>query len=226
MAHHAYFIVDEQEAGVARARTYGVDALGLTGEHNPDLITFRYGLCSIENVRRVLELARQAAIGEQKLIILAAERIFHEAQNALLKLFEEPAPGTTLILIVPSTGILLGTLRSRLIALGGDDARAFPEAQTFLAADQSEREKYIAKLLDRAKSDKDDEKQRARSEAIRLVEGLTVTTYSQWHKTNRTELAAFLRDLEHFLPILHERSAPLKLIFEHVLITMPDNLVP
>lgn len=226
MAHHAYVVVDEQEAGIARARTYGVEALGLTGEQNPDLIVFRYGLFSVDDARRVLELARQAALGERKLIIVAVERIFHEAQNALLKLFEEPAPGTTLILVVPSAGILLGTLHSRLIVLGAERQDISPEAQTFLGATSSEREKLITKLLERAKSDKDHEKQAARTEAIRLAEGLTIATYGQWQKTNNPEQARFLRDLERFLPILHERSAPLKLIFEHVLLTMPDNLVP
>ncbi len=223
MAHHAYFITDEQEAGIARARAYGTQSLGLTGEHNPDLIIFRYSLFSVDDARRVLELARQAAMGEQKLLIVAAERIFHEAQNALLKLFEEPAPGTTLVLVIPSAGILLGTLRSRLIPLGGEHASISLEAQAFLSASSTEREKLVVKLLDRAKSDKDEEKQRARSEAIRLLEGLMVATHRQWEKAPNEEQALFLRDLEHFLPILHERSAPLKLVLEHILLTIPAH---
>ena len=41
------------------------------------------------------ELAAGAPFaGEHKVVIIAANRAYHEAQNALLKLFEEPPPGT------------------------------------------------------------------------------------------------------------------------------------
>jgi hypothetical protein len=221
MAHHAYFFAGEQEAGVAAALTYAKETLGLAAENNPDVVVFRYGLFSVDDARRVIRLADQAAIGETKLIVVAAERIFHEAQNALLKLFEEPPPNTTLVLVVPSAGILLTTLRSRMLPLGVHQEAIPAAAQAFIDANTTEREKLVAKLLDRAKSDKDEEKQAARGEALHLLEGLQTAAYILWQKKPSEELRLFMDDLDRFLPILHERSAPLKLIFEHILLITP-----
>jgi hypothetical protein len=222
MAHHAYFYAGEREAGIASALSYAKEELGLAGENNPDIVVFRYGLFSVDEARRVIRLADQAAVtGDQKLIVIAAERLFHEAQNALLKLFEEPPPGTTLVLIVPSLGILLATLRSRMLVLGGGEESTYVEAREFLNAAPAVREKLVEKLLTRAKSDKDEEKQAARGEALRLLEGLQAVAYDAWKKKPTDELQLFLRDLERFIPILHERSAPLKLIFEHLLLVVP-----
>lgn len=225
MAHHAYFFAGDTEKGIEKALAYGKEELGLVAINNPNVVVFRYGLFSVDDARRVIRMAGQASMGgDQKLIIVAVERIFHEAQNALLKLFEEPPIGTTLVLVVPSAGILLATLRSRLVALGKQKIQVSEEATAFLAAEAGEREKVIAKLLDRTKSDKDEEKQAARGEALRLVEGLAGAAYLSWQKKGSEDTKLFMHDLERFIPILHERSAPLKLIFEHILLTTPQSL--
>ncbi|MDB5189619.1 MAG: polymerase delta prime subunit, partial [Parcubacteria group bacterium] len=94
----------------------------------------------------------------------------------------------------------------------------------FLTATFAEREKLIAKLLERTKADKDEDKQAARGEALRLVEGLMQIGYDSIQKKENAELRVFLSDLDRFIPILHERSAPYKLIFEHILLTLPKGL--
>jgi len=221
MAHHAFFVAGDPESGVTAALAYAREELGLRVESNPDVMAFRYGLFSVDDARKIIRLADQAAVGERKLIVIAAERLFHEAQNALLKVFEEPPAGTTLILALPSAGILLPTLRSRLLPLVAQANAAYASAQDFLDAGVAEREKLVAKLLDRTKSDKDEEKQAARGDALRLVEGLAALSYRASLTKNSEELTLFMQDLDRFIPILHERSAPLKLIFEHILITVP-----
>lgn len=223
---HSYFYAGEQEAGIAAAHAFGETELGLSREGNPDVVTFRYGLFSVDDARRVIRLSDQAPLtGDQKLIIVAVERLFHEAQNALLKLFEEPTPGTTLILVVPTIGIVLPTLRSRMTSLPRTDQHKYSdEVRDFIRATEAEREKIVSKLLDRAKSDKDEEKQRARGELLRLMEGLMCAGYAQLQKKEDREVRAFLSDLDRFIPILHERSAPNKLISEHVLLTMPNSI--
>lgn len=224
MAHHAYLFAGERSAGIRAARAYAKEVLSLEGLDNPDVAVFEYGLFSVDDARRIASFASQApARGEQKLIAIAAGRLFHEAQNALLKLFEEPSEGTTLVLIAPAEGILLPTLRSRLIELPYEDAQVGAAAEAFLAASPEEREKLVAKLLTRAKSDKDAEKQAARLEAVELVAGLTRAAYAWHRKSPSRELAQYLEDLARFAPILHERSAPLKLVFEHLLAVMPEE---
>jgi hypothetical protein len=243
--HHAYFVAGEVEAGVTSALSFAERTLDFTLEHNSDVVVLRFGLFTVDDARKLIDSAYRSASGDKgKVIIASMTRVFHEAQNALLKLFEEPPEGVTLILCVPSAGLLLPTLRSRLLELpidrgenskGKSDSK---EDQTklditneFLRADTKEREKIITKLLDRAKSDKDDVKQAARSEAIGLVEGLLRASYALSKEGEGSitthvheELRDFEDDLSSFLPILHERSAPLKLIFEHILLVIPTSL--
>lgn len=228
MAHHAYVYIGDREAGLAAARAYAADALGLHGSDNPNVAVFEFGLFSVDDARRVASFASQSqATGDRKLIVIATGRLFHEAQNALLKLFEEPTEGTTLVLVVPAEGILLPTLRSRLIRLpdasGGANAIG-DVAQEFLSMAKAEREKYVVKLVARSKSDKDAEKQAARLEAASVIAGVMRAAHAKNMKAPAKELGLLLRDLDRFAPIVHERSAPLKLIFEHLVLVMPEGL--
>jgi len=229
MAHHAYLYIGAHEAGISAARAFAAENLGIEGASHPDVAVFSYeGLFPIDHARRIITFASQAPMeGDTKLIVIAAGRLFPPAQNALLKLFEEPSEGTTLILIVPAEGMLLPTLRSRLIELPRAEGEINEVARIFLRSSRTDREKIVAKLVTRVKSDKDDEKQAARIEAVRLAEGLIRAAYvgRQNAKGEEAEnLTLFLRDLDHFMPILHTSSAPLKLIFEHLLIVMPESL--
>ena len=223
MAHHAFFRAGTLDEGVEAALSYGERVLGLPSVGNPDVITLRYGLFSVADARRVISLAEQGSVtGDKKLIIIRAGRVFHEAQNALLKLFEEPVAGTTLVLVVPSAGMVLPTLRSRMLPLPEDGAaHASSLGMSYLRASNAEREKMLAKMLERTKSDKDEEKQEARIELLTLAESILATAHTAWRKSPTPELTAFITDMDHFIPIFHERSAPLKLIFEHVQLTMP-----
>ena len=228
MAHHAYFVVGESGEEIQNAYAFIEAELGMTVAGNADVMLLKYGLFSVDDARALRALADLSpTAGSQKVLIISASRLFHEAQNALLKLFEEPPEGTMLILIIPSEGILLPTLRSRLLPLPNQKSATAltPEAQDFIASSKAQREKIIEKILTRAKSDKDDEKQAARLSAIHLVEGLVRKAHEQWQietsPAKKKDLQLFLDDLNAFMPILHERSAPLKLIFEHMLITMP-----
>ena len=240
MAHHAYVIEGEAEDGIGRALGFAERELALSAEANPDVIVRRYGLFSVEDARELAGIARlSSTTGGAQAIVVSATRLFHEAQNALLKLFEEPPPDTYLFLVVPSAGMLLPTMRSRVMALPEDGKNAKKAkkvqkenqgiAEAFLGATAAAREKLVAKLLAQAKSDKDEEKQAARADALALAEGLARAAHAKWlaakpESAEEKSLRAYLADLDSFIPILHERSAPLKLIFEHLALAAPRGL--
>ena len=113
--HHAFVIEAEAEEGIAAAQVWAERELGMNVQGNPDVVVQRYGLLPVDEARRVTELATgKAFTGDYKVVIIAAKRAYHETQNALLKLFEEPPKGAYLFLIMPSLGGLLPTLRSRV----------------------------------------------------------------------------------------------------------------
>lgn len=229
MAHHAYFVAGDREEGIKNALAYAEGALGMPLTGNPDILIERHGLFTVDDARRIATKAELAPLGDKKIFIIAANRLFHEAQNAMLKLFEEPPAETTLVLVVPSEGDLIYTLRSRLQPLPGanESAAISEEAEAFAKGNAAAREKVVESILDRAKSDKDEEKQEARAKALRLAEGLARTAHKAWLAAGpgaRDELQAFLHDIDRLIPVLHERAAPLKPILEHLSIIAPKKL--
>ena len=226
---HAYVVTGNREEATERARGFAARRIS-SDASEPDITELAFGLLSVDDAAVVANALYQSAVGTQKVVIVYASRLFHEAQNALLKAVEEPAEGSIFILGVPSHGILLPTLRSRLSPLETGDLaagehRGLQRAHEFIALTPAEREKYVAKLIDRTKSDADATKQEARSEAAELVRGLIEAFYTVFHTlpagSERDAYRAFLDDLSAFLPRMYERSAPLKLMFEHILRVIP-----
>jgi DNA polymerase III delta prime subunit len=88
------------------------------GDH-PDLLWVERGVddtrVRIGQIRALQSALRlRAAEGERRVAVIAdAEWLNQEAQNALLRLLEEPPPGTLIVLVARSSAGLLATVRSR-----------------------------------------------------------------------------------------------------------------
>ena len=219
--HHAFAIAGNAQEGIAQAHAWLTRELGIEPSGNPDVIVLTYGLFSVEDARQAAAIASQAPIaGESKALVIAAARAYREAQNALLKLFEEPPPHTYLFLILPSLGGLLPTLRSRVQVLGGagksDD---IPDAaREFVHAAREKRSAIVKKLA----SGSDEEARREnRDEALAIVNGIEAAAYLAGVGRN----AELLLDTSAFREYLHERSAPVRMILEHLAIVTPRDLL-
>lgn len=224
LRHHAYAIEAERTQGVEEAVRWIERELGMRSKGHPDVVILEYGLLSVEDARRVGEIAAQAPLaGDAKAIVIAASRAYREAQNALLKIFEEPPPGTYLFLVLPSLGGLLPTLRSRIQILGTHVGRQTSNiseaAKEFLGATQEKRSAIVKRLA----TGKDEEERREhRDEALAIVGGIEAAIYRVGFTKSNTEL---LGELQAFRTYLHDRSAPLRMILEHLAIVVPRNLV-
>lgn len=225
MQHHAFVIEAGIEEGIEQAHAWAEKELGLTVTANPDVIVLRYGLFSVEDARKVNAVAMQAPLrGKDKVIIIAATRVYHEAQNALLKLFEEPTTDTHLFLILPALGALLPTLRSRvqILKAGTEQQAAVSElAHEFLKATAVKRSAMIKKLT----TGKDEaERRENRDKALAIVNGVEAVAYEAMHKGNEPAYGALLQDTTQLRSFLHDRSAPVKMILEHLSLVIPKGL--
>ena len=140
-----------------------------------------------------------------------------EAQNALLKLFEDPKENTHFFLITPHPEKLLKTLTSRLFILGEGqpavaDNDASKEATVFLASSGGERLLALKDII--TKKDK--------TKAKELLDALEVLLYSKLEKgKDKRQIAHSLHEIEVVRGYLFDRSSSLKLLLEHVAITVP-----
>ena len=238
--HNSFLIEAEAEEGINIAQIWAKKELGMETEKNPDFVILRYGLFSVDNARSVLDVATGAPFsGEYKVIIITASRAYHEAQNALLKLFEEPPKNTYIFFILPSLGGILPTLRSRVAILSNSNVglpMSYMPAEEFIKANKEKRSAIIKKLT----SGKDEEERRElRDDAISIVNGIEAIAY-KWRQRGdslrgpqgvsslpqfQQGVSLLLSDIAVLREYLYDRSAPVKMILEHLSLVIPKNLL-
>lgn len=86
---------------------------------NPDYYEHHYDNFTIDDARELKSMHEMRPTGTdgRKIFIVSMNGVTIEAQNALLKLLEEPAEYATFFLIVPSAHLLLPTVKSRLMKI-------------------------------------------------------------------------------------------------------------
>lgn len=210
MTHHAYIAEGAlallpELAQNARAR------FGFTDAHNPDVHLREFEKFGIEESRWLIHAASLRPSAGRALYLIGVGSITSEAQQALLKLFEEPQAGVVFVLLVPH-GVLLPTVRSRMQEYPKFQI-ANSKSQTsskFLKSNQKERSNYIAEIL------KDDEG--AKEKASELVDGLEVELYK---KVQDPKARAGLENVAMVRGYLRDRSPSLKMLLEHLAISLP-----
>ncbi|MDE2021691.1 MAG: hypothetical protein KGI71_02085 [Patescibacteria group bacterium] len=228
MRHHTFFIEASAEEGIAAARAWAERELGAKAHRDPDITVLQYGFFSVEDARRVSEIAAGTALAsEHRVIIIAADSMYYEAQNALLKLFEEPPEGMHLFLILPTAGGLLPTLISRVAVLASNErptkSSISEKAMEFLKAKGEKRSALIKKLA----NGKDDQNRReSRDEAIQIVNGIEAVAYEALQaRSDDRGIVALLSDIAVLRGYLHDRSAPVRMILEHLSLVTPKDLL-
>lgn len=149
MPHHARLFVSHTPTSV-------IETIAATEGVASEIITFASDTISIDEVRRIIQLAFQTPGNKSyRLILLEARHIAHEAQHALLKILEEPPATTRFVIILPSLAGLLPTVLSRVALVSASvEVHNNPVFGGFIAADAKHRLDIIADIVKR-KADED-----------------------------------------------------------------------
>lgn len=150
--HHAYLIVGEREAAeVALFELFERHNMPLKG--SPDYFPFKEELFGVGQARALTEQAAFKPFISKKVFLIAPERITLEAQNALLKTFEEPVESTHFFLVLRDENVVLPTLRSRvsLVRLPNSAENA-AESQKFLSLPLKDRLNFVKKFVEKEKN--------------------------------------------------------------------------
>lgn len=152
ISHHAYLLEGDIEPSyeelLKSLATLEISALG-----NPDLFIKDYENLLIDDVREIKDFESESRANKNghKIIILKTRMFSYPAQNALLKVFEEPREGVIFFLVMPDSTKLFPTLRSRLFAITGRfaaDDELKQDAKKFLKFSKKERIDFIKKFTD------------------------------------------------------------------------------
>lgn len=140
--HHANLLVGSRAWAYAHARLE-------TNSANPDMVVYEYDRMAIADARSLIQNTCLRPVREsQRTFVIVTQSILPEAQNALLKLFEEPNSHTLFYLIIPREDILLPTLRSRMHLFGVEIKISSSDAfQSFLQLSYTDRLTCISEKL-------------------------------------------------------------------------------
>lgn len=122
--HHAFLYLERSQ----EARQIIFEALETRGV----VISFSRFAWGIDDSRALREEAeRTDTAGRERVFLIEAVSLTIEAQNALLKLFEEPPRGVSFHCFFPPGAALLPTLKSRLSVVGGESNSGGDEGVVF-----------------------------------------------------------------------------------------------
>jgi DNA polymerase III delta prime subunit len=221
LSHHAYFIHHKQGI-VDRLKDFLHKKFKIQQKQNPDFFHENYITLSIEQSRRIKEIHTGKSFAEngKRIFIIEVNAITHEAQNSLLKIFEEPNETSLFFLIMPSVEILLPTLKSRLFIIKNNNHDEIPDfikqAKDFIKMNIGEKISFVNELA----KDISDEK-KTKMDAITFLSALEKVIYDKVDFNNisieeKQSLNAILKARDY----MNDRSPSIKQILEFVAVSL------
>lgn len=219
--HHACLIEGENEevfAGLCKLFEKEMDFLTIG---NPDFWHGEFNTFGINDGRKIKELqTRKAVSGGKQIFIISAKFFTTEAQNSLLKVFEEPTENTHFFIITPNAETLLPTLRSRMFIISGKSGpfqrckeRSFPnvDVEEFLKSSKAKRLELL----------KDTIEEKDKSAAVSFLNELEQSLYKKFGSSASKFEQMVFKEIIKCKKYLNGRAPSVKIILEHVALTTP-----
>ena len=241
-SHHAYLLI-----GNTQTRDQFISTLEkkdkITAQGNPDFFIRNYETFTIDDAREIKMLHSTRPVGvmsgnrnmktvkkidtsdfsEKKIFVLTMNGATVEAQNAMLKLLEEPAEYAHFFVIIPSAHLLLPTIKSRMLEMelevsgkknnrkstrGSLATESIDEARVFLKATQTKRLDMVKKLVDEISKEK-----KIKQDAIIFLDAVQELVYTEKGvKNGKSALGA----IEMARNYLNDRAPSVKMLLEYV----------
>ena len=240
--HHAYLIEGERQAVFAKLSIFLKEEIGVESIGNPDFWHGEFEKFGIDEGRQLKDLqSKRGVTGLPRVFIISTHFFTKEAQNALLKVFEEPTENTHFFLITSSAENILPTLKSRLFIVSDESISNISQecavqADKFLHSNIAERIKIIKPLIE----NKDKVK------TIAFLDALETLLYQTLRKGNpcakgpkgpcseseqdpfeqglplrRIKYDDIFNDIIKCRSYLYGNASSVKMILEHLAITAP-----
>lgn len=216
--YHSYVVEGNPEEMVYFLREF-LEERGDINKQSPDVMLSLYESFNISDGERIKEWHQNKPIdGKKKICIIGTKFINKEAEQALLKIIEEPTGNTHFFIVVPDTSLLLTTILSRVHLIKDikrNNELDYKQAEEFILATSNARIEQVALII---KEFKDSENSGGlRFRAISIINGLERIIYEKWKKDLNNENYKFiLNELKNSRDFLSIPGASVKMILEHI----------
>ena len=147
--HHAYLLEGARDEIVPSLKEF-LEVMGIRTAGNSDFIHIHLDTFKMDDAREFKSYSGEKSFGDnKKIFIISTNSFLREAQNALLKMFEEPIAHTHFFIVVPDINLMLPTVVSRcfVIKSGKKNRDPSPEAMNFLRMSLRDRVEFLKELL-------------------------------------------------------------------------------
>lgn len=218
MLHHACLFEGERKIILPLITNFFEKEVGVNIHSNPDFHIREYDTFGIEDGKNIQNLALQKAFsGNKKIFVISFNTITREAQNALLKLFEEPTPHTHFFLIAKISDLLLPTLRSRLMIINsyeakGNEKEIEEDAKTFLSSKKPDRLNILKPMIE----------EKDKTHIVKFLNAIETLIYNNVDYRKDKRFIDALRYIEKNKRYVYDKSASLKMLLEHIALVIPQ----
>jgi len=209
--HHAYCLVGHRETIFSKITNFIEKHLKIPARGNPDVWSEHFDLLGIEASRFLIEAQNKMPLGKKKIFIISICGITHEAQNALLKMLEEPKSDTHFFLIVSTPDVFIPTVKSRMIFVTDDFV---PESSVIVKKFLKSSPKDRIESLDFVIENKD------RKFLSDFLDSLVVEIHNLAGK-NLDKMNNVLEEILKCRSYIQNRAPGFKMIIEHLALIIP-----
>lgn len=201
--HHAYLIEGAREEIIPEIIELS-NIIGFRTVGNPDFYHITIDNFKIDEAFDLRAMSSDKSFSTtKKIFLICINTITLDAQNVLLKMFEEPIANTHFFLVIPDTGVLLKTLISRFYFISpkpdlvGENVK---EVEKFISMPLRDRLDFIKELLgDPEEKDEEGNKivilDSARAKSLKFLNTLEAVIHKKLLKNS--EIAC----IEHFFKV-------------------------
>ncbi|MEK7572642.1 MAG: hypothetical protein AAB493_02175 [Patescibacteria group bacterium] len=227
--HHAYLIEGMHNEIIPEIFKF-MKEIKVKTIGNPDFCHMSFNSFTVEDARNLKSKSSERGFSsEKKVYVISINNFLSEAQNTLLKMFEEPIEHTHFFLIVPDVNSLLKTLVSRfyLISPKFDLGEKTKEAEKFILMPIKDRISFLKDLL--AEEDEYDEfslvnANTPRLKALNFLNALEITLHNKYFKieTKTIENLTFFNQIFKAREFLRMPGSSAKSLMESVALSVPN----
>lgn len=240
--HHAYLLEGDKNEIIPQVFAILKD-LNIETAGNPDIYNIDIDSFKIDDARSLKSMTSERSFASdpdsKRIFLISANSFLLEAQNSLLKVFEEPILNTHFFIITPSIQLFIPTLLSRFYVIKGNvtnildtkealDHGSTDEAEKFIALQLSKRIEFLKELLSTDDEEEGGEKDSPRARALRFLDGLEAVLHKSYMSkgtfdTNKN--TGFFEQIFKVRKFLRQPGSSVKSLMESVALGIPEKMI-
>lgn len=214
--HHAYLIIGEHEPIKTNLFHFLKKAQKAEPTSNPDFVFFDHQSLGVDESRAISAAQIKKPVnGEYNFFFISFQTATFEAQNSLLKVFEDPSPHNIFFIITKNEPGILPTLKSRLykVQYTGIETLTDTVSKKFLNSSKAERVALVKEIIER----------KDKKEVLDFLSNIETTLHTFWQKNKYPkELSGALKEIAKARDFVQDRASSLKLLLEHISLVIPQ----